>query len=100
MEYLKKCFKKSTKLVDRLIDDEVVIVPVSSKTLQQDCIYNLDVMGSRIWQLIDGKKTVAKIRDCIVEATDAPLKQAENDLIEFVKDLENIGAIEETDKDA
>jgi hypothetical protein len=95
MEYMEKCFKKSQNIVDRLIDDEIIIVPVSSKLSSQGTIYNLDPVGAKIWQWIDGKNTVAKIKQYIVETMDVSCEQAEKDLIEFLKDLESVGAIEE-----
>ena len=95
MDYLNKCFRKATKIVDRIIEDEVVIVPVSPKLPSQDCIYNLDAMGARIWRLIDGKNSGTQIRDYILETTDASRGQAEKDLAEFLRDLQDAGAIEE-----
>lgn len=99
MDYINRCFKKSGDVVDRMIDDEIVIVPIKSELSKESSIYNLDVVGAKIWQLIDGKNTVAKIRDRIVETMEVTSEQAEIDLIEFLKDLENVGAIEEVEGD-
>jgi hypothetical protein len=87
-------FKKSSNMVARLIDDEVVIVPISSESPRQDCIYNLDAMGARVWQLIDGKMTAGDIRDHLLEKLDVGRQQLEKDLSEFFGDLERIGAID------
>jgi hypothetical protein len=98
MEYVDKCFKKSRNVVDRLIGDEVVIVPVRSELSVQGTIYNLDPVGAQIWQKIDGTSSVREIREHLVNTMDVSRDQAEKDLIEFLKDLESIGAIEEVDK--
>jgi len=98
MEYVDKCFKKSRNVVDRLIGDEVVIVPVRSELSVQGTIYNLDPVGAEIWQKIDGTSSVREIREHMVNTTDVSREQAEKDLIEFLKDLERIGAIEEVEK--
>lgn len=95
MDYISKCFKKSSEVVDRLIEDEVVIVPIGRELSAQGSIYNLDTVGAKIWQLIDGKNSVAKIRDHLVETMEVTLEKAERDLIEFLKDLEIVGAIVE-----
>lgn len=98
MEYADKCFKKSQNVVDRLIGDEVVIVPVRSELAAQGTIYNLDPVGAEIWQRIDGRSSVREIREHLVKTMDVSPEQAEKDLIEFLKDLESVGAIEEVEK--
>lgn len=95
MEFLQKRFKKSQKVVGRLIDDEVVIVPISADLTAQDCIFNLDPSGSSIWQMIDGKKTGSEIRDAMVKTMDVSADVAGRDLEEFLQDLLAAGAIEE-----
>jgi hypothetical protein len=95
MDCTMRCFKKSAKIVDRLIDDEIVIVPVSPELSRQGNIYNLEPVGAKIWQMINGRNTVEQIRDHIIAAMDVSPEQAEKDLIAFLKDLEDIGAIEE-----
>lgn len=94
MEYLKKRFRKSSKVVGRKIDDEVVIVPISADLAAQDCIFNLDPSGSFIWHMIDGRRSGEDIRDTIVATMDVSGEIAGKDLIEFLKDLETVGVIE------
>ncbi len=98
MDLTGKCFKKSSDIVDRLIDDEVVIVPVGGELSPQGTIYNLDAVGARIWGLLDGKKSVADIRDHLTETMEVSRERAEKDLLEFLKDLQSVGAIEEADE--
>lgn len=95
MGNLVKHFRKSQKVVGRMIDDEIVIVPVSADLAAQDYIYNLDPAGSVIWQMIDGRRTGYEIRDAIVRTMDVSPEVAERDLDEFLQDLLTVGAIEE-----
>ena len=95
MDYMKKCFRKSSNIVERVIDDEVIIVPISSTAASQGAIYNLDQTGAKIWQWIDGRRQVSNIKEQIVGTMDVSSEQAEKDLINFLKDLENAAAIEE-----
>lgn len=95
MEFLQKRFRKSQKVVGRLIDDEVVIVPVSADLAAKDCIYNLDPAGSAIWQMLDGRKTGEDIRDEMVRTMDVSADVAGRDLADFLQDLRTAGAIEE-----
>lgn len=98
MDYKRKRFKKSSQVVERLIDEEVIIVPVNSNLSRQDSIYNLDASGAKIWQMLNGKNTVAKIIDYMVENMDVAAQQAERDLVEFLNDLESIEAVEESNE--
>ena len=95
MDYLKKCFRKSPKVVGRKIDDEVVIVPTSADLAAQDSIFNLDPAGSAIWQMIDGFKSGEEIRQEMVKTMDVDADTAGKDLVEFLEDLVSCGAIEE-----
>ncbi len=95
MAFLEKRFRISKKVVGRLINDEVVIVPVSADLAAKDYIYNLDPAGSAIWQMIDGRKTGYEIRDAMVKTMDVSSEVAERDLDEFLQDLLAAEAIEE-----
>ena len=95
MDYAEKRFRKTKKIVDRLICDEVVIVPVGTELSKQGVIYNLDPVGAKIWQYLDKENSVTRIKDFMVETMDVSPEVAERDLIDFVKDLESAGAIEE-----
>ena len=55
--------------------------------------YNLDPVGSTICQAIDGKNTVAQIRDRVTQAMDVSSEQAQKDLVELLEDLRSVGAV-------
>lgn len=91
----KKVYKKNPNMVERKIEDEIVLVPIKKDAADLDAIYNLNnVTSIRIWELIDGKKSVREIENKILEEFDVSEKDLENDLQEFIQDLEEIGAIE------
>ena len=49
--------------------------------------YTLDEIGSRIWELCDGTRTVSEIVGAIVQEYDAPAAEIEGDVLELLNDL-------------
>lgn len=89
-----KSYQKDPNIVSRKIADEVILIPIKRKLADVNAMYLLrDDVSIRIWELIDGKKTVGKIKEIITREFKVNPKQAENDLIEFLKQLEKIGGI-------
>ncbi len=86
-------YKKQTKFVNRKIAGEMVLVPIRHNVGDLACIYNLNEVGSRIWELIDEKTTAGQIRDKIVEEYEITAAEAEADLDEFLNTLIHINAV-------
>ena len=49
--------------------------------------YTLDEVGSRIWELCDGTRTISQIAALIGQEFAAPIEVIEKDALELVKDL-------------
>jgi coenzyme PQQ synthesis protein D (PqqD) len=49
--------------------------------------YNLDEVGTRIWELCDGVRTITEIARCIGEEFDTSGDPIERDVMTFVEDL-------------
>ncbi len=49
--------------------------------------YTLDSVGTRIWQLCDGKVTVAEIATIVSREYEAPTDVIENDVVELLEEL-------------
>ncbi len=88
--------EKSLEMPFRVIEDEVVLVPVKRNVAQtEDGIYLLkDKVAFRIWELIDGKKTVKEIYQSLLKEFEIDPLQLQNDLEEFLGDLQRIGGIQ------
>jgi len=95
MSLLDKVYKKSDSIVSRRIADEFILVPIRQNVGDLESISTLNEVAARIWELIDGKKKVREIKDKIVEEFEVTPQQAEKDLIEYLKQLKKINAIEE-----
>jgi hypothetical protein len=72
----------------RLIAGEAVILSLDTKVLR-----GLNDVGSRVWDLIDGQRTVEDIIDVIVEEFDVSRDQAVADLDAFTRELLDKGLV-------
>ena len=86
-------FRKNENFVFRQIDDETILVPIKNNVGDMGSIYNLNEVGAYVWEHLDGKKTLSDIKNRITGEFEISPKVAEEDLIEFVDQLEEIEAI-------
>jgi hypothetical protein len=93
MDILTKCFIKETDFVTRCVAGETIIVPIRGNVGDLNSIYTLNEVGTKIWELIDGKKSVSKIVEAVRNAYEVPLEEAEKDSVEFLNSLETAGLI-------
>lgn len=85
--------KKNPNIVTRIIEDEVILMPLYKTSKEIDCIYTLNDVGARIWALIDKKKTLGEIKKILLKEFDATEKDIDKKLTEFLKDLVEIKAV-------
>ena len=95
MHALERLFQKDSSIVSRRIADEVILVPISQKLGEVNCIYTLNEAAAHIWQLIDGKRSLKSLRDSMVEAFQVQESEAQEDLIILIEQLKEVGAIQE-----
>ena len=55
--------------------------------------FTLDEVGARVWELADGRATVAVIADALAAEFDAPLETIIADLLELLGELEESGLV-------
>ena len=72
-------------LSQRVKPDEPTTVLLHPQTGEY---YTLDEIGSRVWELCDGARTVAEIAASIAREYDAPASEVERDVLELLNDLE------------
>jgi hypothetical protein len=61
--------------------------------LKSGIYYGLDVVGSRIWYLIQVPRTIAEIRDLLLDEFDVEPLNCEHDLLAILRELEENGLI-------
>jgi len=82
-------------MVSRKIADEFILVPIRRKLGEVEALYTLNEVGGRIWELLDGQRSLRVLRDSLVEEFDVSETQAQADLTELIEQLQGIGAIQE-----
>ena len=95
MDFLEKVYDKSDSIVSRRIADEFILVPIRQNVGDLESIYTLNETAARIWELIDGKIKVEKIKEKLIEEFEVTPEEAEKDLMEHLQQLEGIGAVVE-----
>lgn len=92
-DHLKTKFGRADSIVFRRIAQESILVPIRRSPGEAEEIYTLNEVGARIWELVDGTRTVEQVRDIIVEEYEVSTREAEKDLIELLEQLRQIGAL-------
>jgi hypothetical protein len=93
MDILTKCFIKETDFVTREVAGETIIVPIRGNVGDLNSIYTLNEVGTKIWELIDGKNSVSKIVEAVHNAYEVTLEEGEKDTIDFLNTLKISGLI-------
>jgi len=87
--------KKSPDMVSRQIDDQAMLIPIYRTSEEANYIYTLNKVALKIWDLIDGKRTLKDIRKVILKNFDTTEEEADKKLQVLLEDLRKIKAIEE-----
>jgi len=93
MQTLDRVYQKNQNFVFRQIDDETLLVPIKDNVGDLGSIYNLNPVAAFVWQHLDGKKTLNDIKDLMTGEFEVSDPDAQQDLTEFVGQLEEIDAI-------
>jgi hypothetical protein len=97
MDRLNKRYKKKEEVVFRKVSDESILVPIKDNVGDLGFIYNLNDVGTFIWEQIDGKTQLMDIKEMLVDQFDVSPSTAEKDLLQFVTHLEGIRCIVKVD---
>lgn len=86
--HLEQIYIPSKKIVTRIIEDDFIIVPIESDTIDFDhSLYSLTRTGREIWQSLNRHTTIEKICSDLVEKYDAPFETISKDVLELLKEL-------------
>jgi hypothetical protein len=88
-----KRYEKNSSIVARQIGNEFILVPIRQNVGDLECIYSLNEVGGRIWQLVNGGRTLEDIVAALVAEYNVKASQAEVDVLEFLAQMKEIGAI-------
>jgi hypothetical protein len=79
---------KAPTTASRIIEGEAVILSLDTKVLR-----GLNPVGSRVWELIDGQRSVEEIVGLVVQEFDVALQEAAGDVQAFVQELLDRGLV-------
>lgn len=86
-------YQKDPDVVARKVAEEFILVPVRRRPEDMGAVYCLNSVGARIWELVDGCKTVDDITQTILSEYDVKPSQGLADLLRFLDLLKGIGVI-------
>ena len=95
MANLEQCFVKDDSIVARKIGEEFILVPIRQRAGEVESIYTLNEVAARVWELIDGQRRAIDIRDTIVAEFEVGPGEAEADVLAFLGQLAQVGAVNE-----
>ena len=85
--------RKNPNIVHRTIGDETVLVPVLKTNREMSCIYTLNKTAARVWELVNGKTSLAGIKKQISREFDTCAAEIDEELNKLLKDLQEAEAI-------
>jgi hypothetical protein len=88
-----KVLKKNPNMVTRVIDDETILLPIYKTSKEINCIYTLNKVASRVWAMIDGKRTLSEIKDKVLKEFDTTPEEVDKEMQKLLKDLKEIKAV-------
>lgn len=85
---LNKIYVPSDSIVTRIIEDDIIIVPIDSDTVDfNHSLYSLTKTGVVIWGKLNSSVTVEQICLDLSKKYDAPLTTIQKDVFELLQDL-------------
>ena len=87
-------YRKKGEYVARVIAGETIVVPIRGQVGDLESIYNLNEVGSLVWELMDGETPVRGMIEAVCREFDVTPEQAEKDTLDFLKGLEAAGIVE------
>ena len=73
---------KDKQVIDRVVADETLLIH-----LQTGGHYSLNSVGTRIWESIDGSRTVQDLAHIVSSEFDVDDQRAQSDVLDLVSDL-------------
>ena len=92
---LDSVYARNDRVVSRRIVDELILVPIRQSVADMETLYTLNEVGARVYELIDGQRSVRAIVDAIVTEFEVAFETAESDVSQFIAQLLQIESIRE-----
>lgn len=93
MKRMSQVYAKEKDYVMREIAGETIVVPVRSTAGELDSIYTMNEVGTLIWKLIDGQRSMDQIVEAVCNTYFVSAEEAAKDIVEFLASLHRAGLI-------
>lgn len=97
--YRQKRFARDPSLSIQEVIDEFMLIPPDQTDLANN-VFVMNKIAGLIWQWLDGHRRVCEISELIAQEFDVSVEVAEADLVAFLKQLEQLGAVWPVQMDA
>jgi GGDEF domain-containing protein len=84
---------RDESVVARLVGQEFLLVPTRGNVAELNSIYILNETAGRMWELLDGQRSLREICDAIIDEFDVTREQVERDLTDFIAKLEEVKVV-------
>lgn len=92
-DMLTDVYQHAPNLIARAIAGELILVPIRKQVGEMESIYTLNETGARIWQWIDGRRTLNDLLQLVLSEFEIEPSQAEADLLELFQALNQCHAV-------
>lgn len=89
-----KVYRPSSDVVVRRVGDESVVVPVRNRVGDLDSLFTLNEVASRVWDLLDGQRSLDAIAETICAEFEVAPEVAAADIEELMRALEQVHLVE------
>jgi hypothetical protein len=89
----KEILKKNKNIVSRQIGAETILLPICKNSKEMNCIYTLNRPAARVWELIDGKRSLSRIKGDILNEFEVSAGELDKIMAGLLKDLKDIKAV-------
>ena len=86
-------YRRSDEVVLRTIAGENLLVPVAGNLAQMQAVWVLNPVAVFIWEHLDGERSVAEIRDRVLDEFDVDVDEVSADLLVLLGELEGTGLV-------
>jgi hypothetical protein len=82
--------KKSDQVVTRMIEGDMVIIPLTADIGEHDEeLYTLNKIGQVIWEKLDGNMSLMAIAHELAQEYSEPIQSIQKDVLGFIDELAN-----------
>ncbi|MFH1190777.1 MAG: PqqD family protein, partial [Candidatus Omnitrophota bacterium] len=66
-------------LLGRIYEEETILLPIYKTSDEINCIYTLNKAASRVWELLDGKRMLAELKDKLLKEFDGTPEEVDKE---------------------